>query len=415
VIRRRLLALVLLVALAGAFVIPASAQTDSAGSDWPMFHHDAAHTGYTASEGPRANPTALWTYKINGSTDLDPVIDSGKLYFSAHTANSSGFIQNTVFCFDALTGEENWNFTAQGLSTPCVYNGFVYTGDHAFNASTGELAWGPLGLGALSTVSDEIAYLVGNSLYACNASNGKQLWNFTYPDPMKGLGGFPTVAEGMVYVSGYNGIIYAFNSTNGESTWSFDTTAWVTSTPAVVEGRLYVGTGDRYTGFNYVYCFNASTGGLIWRFNAGSWVTGSPAVANERVYVGSMDDYVYALDAMTGQKVWSYKTGNDVGSPAVAGNTVYVASKDGNLYAFDASTGSTLWVYGLDSPTQSSPAVANGLLYIGTEKGTVIAIRQSTNPNSDLPLQLLIVISAIASLLAAAILISIIRKSKKTP
>ena len=53
-------------------------------------------------------------------------------------------------------------------------------------------------------------------------------------------------------------------------------------------------------------------------------------------------DNVYALDASTGQKLWSYTTGDDGhSSPAVANGEVYVGSNDGKLYAFDLTANPT--------------------------------------------------------------------------
>ena len=63
----------------------------------------------------------------------------------------------------------------------------------------------------------------------------------------------------------------------------------------------------------------------------------SPAVANGVVYVGSLtDNKVYALNASTGAKLWSYTTGGAIyySSPAVANGVVYVGSLDGKVYAF---------------------------------------------------------------------------------
>ena len=58
------------------------------------------------------------------------------------------------------------------------------------------------------------------------------------------------------------------------------------------------------------------------------------------VYVGSTDRNVYALDAHTGAKLWSYQTGWFVdSSPAVANGVVYVGSDDGNVYAFGLPKG----------------------------------------------------------------------------
>ena len=64
----------------------------------------------------------------------------------------------------------------------------------------------------------------------------------------------------------------------------------------------------------------------------------SPAIANGTVYIGSHDHNLYALDAATGKKRWSYKAGGLVGSsPTVSGNSVYVGSDDGRVYALRAS------------------------------------------------------------------------------
>jgi outer membrane protein assembly factor BamB len=47
-------------------------------------------------------------------------------------------------------------------------------------------------------------------------------------------------------------------------------------------------------------------------YATGSYVDSSPAVANGVVYVGSYDTNIYALDARTGAKLWSYTTGSDL-------------------------------------------------------------------------------------------------------
>ena len=87
----------------------------------------------------------------------------------------------------------------------------------------------------------------------------------------------------------------------------------------------------------------------------------SPAVANGVVYFGSDDDNVYALNATTGARLWSYRTdGNVDSSPAIANGVVYIGSNDWNVYALNASTGAKLWNYTTGDWVFSSPAVANG-------------------------------------------------------
>jgi len=101
-----------------------------------------------------------------------------------------------------------------------------------------------------------------------------------------------------------------------------------------------------------------------------SVVDSSPAVANGVVYIGSRDNKVYALNARTGHKLWSYRTGDWVlSSPAVASGIVYVGSQDGKVYALNARTGTKLWIYATGGYVQSSPAVTKGRVYVGSGSG----------------------------------------------
>src|ERR1700730_10595909 len=50
---------------------------------------------------------------------------------------------------------------------------------------------------------------------------------------------------------------------------------------------------------------NVGNLGLKWSYTTGDTVTSSPAVANGVVYVGSWDNNVYAMNASTGAKLWN--------------------------------------------------------------------------------------------------------------
>ena len=50
------------------------------------------------------------------------------------------------------------------------------------------------------------------------------------------------------------------------------------------------------------------TPALLWKYATSSEVHSSPAIVNGVVYVGSYDQNVYALNANTGAKLWNYVT-----------------------------------------------------------------------------------------------------------
>ena len=127
------------------------------------------------------------------------------------------------------------------------------------------------------------------------------------------------------------------NMSNSKLMWNHTTGDGVDSSPAVLNGVVYVGSDD-----NNTYALNATTGTKVWNYTTSSAVLSSPAVVNGTVYVGSFDSNVYALNATTGTKVWSFTTGDEVlSSPAVVNGTVYVGSNDRNVYAIGNAAAAT--------------------------------------------------------------------------
>src|SRR5260370_36342208 len=133
--------------------------------------------------------------------------------------------------------------------------------------------------------------------------------------------------------------------------------AWFSS-PTVSDEVVYFGSDD-----NYLYALNALTGELKWKFKTGDVVYSSPAVADGAVYVGSHDGSFYAVDAKTGNERWKFKTGYRVySSPAVSDGIVYFGSADNYLYAGKDETGKLLWQFKDNGWIISSPTIAEGTI-----------------------------------------------------
>jgi outer membrane protein assembly factor BamB len=207
-----------------------------------------------------------------------------------------------------------------------------------------------------------------NVISTANVDSLDVAWSYTTGNLVESS---PAVVNGLLYVGSYDGNLYALDAATGAKKWSAPTGAAIfDSSPAVAKGIVYVGSED-----GKVYAFNATTGVLKWTKTTGGQVESSPTVSNGIVYIGSDDGNLYALDAATGAVNWSAPTGGAIYSaPAVVNGTVYAGSVDASLYAFDAGSGAQLWNYTTGGIIYGSPAVANGLVYFGSMDNKLYAI-----------------------------------------
>ena len=156
----------------------------------------------------------------------------------------------------------------------------------------------------------------------------------------------------------------------------------VTTSPVVADGRVFVGTDEAFSGGN-IYCLDALTGDFIWSYATGDVVWPSPAVADGKVYVGSDDGKLYCLRASDKYKEWEFTAGGWIeSSPTVADGKVYVGSGDGKVYCLRTSDGHKEWEFTTGGAVVSSPAVAYGMVYVGSGDHNVYCLPQD-DPNDD--------------------------------
>ena len=191
----------------------------------------------------------------------------------------------------------------------------------------------------------------------------------------------PVVVDGKVYIGSNDEYLHCIDAYTGIGIWKFKTNFRIASSPTVVDGKVYIGPDD-----GNIYCINAETGTEIWKKDAGglqshimvevsTWqVRSSPIIVDGKLYVGALDGKVYCLDADDGNIEWTYQTEMPIaGSPAYADGTIYIASLDRNVYALDAANGNKIWNW--TTPTViggwvhmfmvSTPTVADGTVFIG--------------------------------------------------
>lgn len=134
------------------------------------------------------------------------------------------------------------------------------------------------------------------------------------------------------------------------------------------------------TNTGVVYAVDASTGDILWSTPVGSGVTNAePALAEGSLFVATADGQLVVLDAADGSLLWEAQAGASLRvQPAVAGGLVFTGATDGSMQAFDADgcgapTCDPLWSATAGSSITGAPAVSNGRLYVGTADGRLVA------------------------------------------
>jgi outer membrane protein assembly factor BamB len=332
-------------------------------------YHGSTSTRLTCYDGN--NGTILWDYDAGGRAFFayDGCAAYGR-YYQHNIDPINGF----VGCWDTETGELLWRQIAYyfiGYLCPVVADGKIYV-----TTSDGGTVLGQR--------------LPPTSFTCFDAFSGTVLW--TIPDMNLGL---PSIAYGNLY-GVYGGTVYCIGSLKPATPWSmwrgsldnpgvvagsapndishykwkYKTEGAVTSSPAIVDGRVYIGSHDQN-----IYCLDAYNGSLIWKFPINYSVMSSPAVVGGRVYTGADDGNIYCIDADTGTQIWKKYAGGwkpiiftpiwqPRSSPIVVGDSLFVGALDGKVYCVNTANGDIEWTYQTGDPIGGSPAYSNGFVYI---------------------------------------------------
>jgi outer membrane protein assembly factor BamB len=379
----------------------------------------------------------VYALNINGTrvwqaSTLGGIIQQSAMYYNGNLYTSA--VSWQVTCFDGETGERLWQ-AEKGIRSFSAYRGtaghgmifdaLVQIDPHgyvaAWDAETGELIWRQSGYYNIAyttmAAGDGKVYgctcdqragsataglvMPGYEFTCFDAFTGTVLWKIrglTFSTPSIAYGNLYGITGGVLYCIGppakdwSMGLVGNVENPRvavGQSgpadistpKWAYQTGGDVYSSPAVVDGKLYVGSTDK----NW-YCLDAYTGAKIWSFPIGHYVRTSAAVAGGKVFTGADDGYFYAIDADTGGELWKTSAGGHFpnllaapeaeprSSPIVINNRLYVGSLDGKVYCLDTADGSVEWTYTTGGPIMGSPAYSDGTIYIASTDGYLYAL-----------------------------------------
>ena len=344
--------------------LPISLGSTSANGAWSQRQGTSgARPGHPAlSESPQL----VWSAPIGAGDSrrtrltTDPVAADGRIF----SLDARARVQAT-----SSNGEALWSVDL----TP--------SRDQRASASGGALAVA----GGRLYVSSAFAFVA-----ALDAANGTEVWRAEFDAPLTGS---PAVMGDTVYVTAVDSTLWALDAASGRIRWTLPGTP---SLAALARGSAPAVSGE-YVVFplqsGELTAVRRSNGGQVWttaavgrRTGAAaatiSSLSGDPVVDGNRIYAANQSGRLYALDAATGEPIWTVNEGA-YGPVWPVGGSVFLVSDQNRLLRLDARDGSVIWAVDLPLYTtervrrqlaiypQHGPVLAGGRLWVASGDGAL--------------------------------------------
>lgn len=159
---------------------------------------------------------------------------------------------------------------------------------------------------------------------------------------------------------------------------------------AVSNGRVYAATA-----YSSLAAIDAASGNVLWTAKLPTPARSAPVAGDGKVYVVSQSNEVFALNESDGSEAWTY-TGIEetagllsAASPAITGKRLVVPFSSGEVMALDTKEGEAVWIDGVArgfrtlalsglADVSASPIVSGGMVYATGVAGRTIAANLKT-------------------------------------
>lgn len=280
-------------------------------------------------------------------------------------------------------------------------------------------------------LSDGIIYFGSDSgkFWALDAKTGEVRWSYRvlFGSQGKLIFSSPCVFKDTVFFGGYDGNFYALDKKTGLKKWVTFDADWIGSSPCVAGDLGLVYVGMEYGLWNKkggITAYRIIDGKAAWHLISSDFTHGSPAYSkkNRIVVCGSNDNFVYGLNAKSGNIIWKYDTGGEVKAKCVFSpsekyvafgtfankyivleasngkllrefetlganysnptwadeNTLIFSSLDKRIYAVNVKENKILWVFTTSARVMASPIVHEGRVYCGNNSARLYVIDLAT-------------------------------------
>ncbi|MGR3590313.1 MAG: outer membrane protein assembly factor BamB family protein [Paracoccaceae bacterium] len=387
---------------------PINLPAQTGNTDWSQKPNSARTRTENATLSAR--PQLAWSANIGEGDgkrqriNTDPVAGQGRIFtLDAGATVTATSTEGTTLWARDLTPSADRSDQASGGGI-ALSNGVVYVSTSfgllsALDAASGELRWQQkleaTGSGT-PTVQGDLVYLVsgGETAWAIETATGRVRWQTsTAPDQSNVLGGSaPVVTDQLAIFAFGNGEVQATFRQGGLRVWdavvsgqrrfsALARVADITGDPVLAGDTLYVGTHS-----GRMVALNAASGERLWTAQDGAispvWVAGGS------VFAISDRNELIRLDAGDGARIWGVKLPNFTETrprrqvevvahygPILAGGQLVVASNDGQIRFFDPVSGAQTHAVSVPGGATTSPIVAGGTLYVVGAQGQLHAFR----------------------------------------
>jgi outer membrane protein assembly factor BamB len=241
-----------------------------------------------ASDGKK-----LWAFKTNGEIKSSPVVVGDRVLIGSY--------DEQLYCLSTKDGSLKWSFKTNGPvhSTPSISGGMAFIagcdevfrairiadGKEMFNVASGSYT------GASPALRNGAAFYgtFDNEVLSVNLAQKQIAWRYEHPQRKFPYYSSAAVTSSQVVVGGRDKMVHGLTMA-GKAAWTFMTRARVESSPAIADGRVFVGSND-----GRFYVLNLSSGAKLWEFDAGAPLSASPAIANGRIVIGSQDGKLFCF------------------------------------------------------------------------------------------------------------------------
>jgi len=247
--------------------------------------YDGAAYAFDAATGD-----LIWRTKVADAIGSSPVYYDGLVYVATEFYTPSG----GMVALDAATGAIRWEDNRMTNHAHSITGIDPKAGVFAAGCNDGSLYVWDLELsfrGTFETDGDikgPICIYDGTAIfgswdgnvYAVDVDTLEEVWR--YRADGKVMAGASVHSDtGTVVIGSHDDHVYALDVTSGDRRWRFDTGGWVVGSPTVVGEAVLTGSYSRS-----LHAIDVRTGERLWKFgDPTGWVTATPAVHDGAVYV----------------------------------------------------------------------------------------------------------------------------------